>query len=214
MAKIHAMVAAATVALMTMSAGAAPALAQLPPPDMMTLNKPPPANPPAVQPWAPGQPVPWVRSIPVDLAITAAKAALAACRGKRASVGVVDHDGRMIVLYVDDYATMVGQKALPQKLHAAVIRQTATQELANHSDGKNPGGPEIDWEAKIIDRFNDGALISPGAIPFLVGTQPNRSFVGAIGVAGASPPGSGVGTVNEDQTCALAGYNAVKDQLK
>lgn len=188
MAKIHAMAAAAAVGFMMMGVGAAPAQAQA---------------------------VTWVRSIPVDLAIEAARAALAACAGKHASVGVVDHDGHMIVLYVDDYATMIGQKALPQKLHAAVIRQSSTQEMADHSkDSKNIPGPEVDWEARIIDRFNDGALISPGAIPLFTGVQPNRMFVGAIGVAGASPPGAGVGIVDDDEMCARAGVAKIQDRLK
>lgn len=210
MAKTHAMAAATAAVLMTMGAGATPSLAQGA--DALTLNKPPATNPPPVQAWQPGQPVPWVRSMPVDLAIQAAKAALAACRGKRASIGVVDHDGHMIVMYVDDYATMVGQKALPQKLHATVIRQTATQELVSHSTAGV--APETDWEAKIIDRFNDGALIQAGAIPFFIGSQPNRQFLGAIGVAGASPPGAPASAQNEDHACALAGFNAIKDQLK
>ena len=212
MAKIHA--AAATLALMTMGAGAAPALAQTP--AALAAGNPAPTPPPTpIQTWRPGQPVVWLRSIPVDLAIHGAKAALAACKGKRASVGVVDHDGHMIVEYVDDNATMIGQKALPQKLHAAVIRQSSTQEMADHSkDSKGVAGPEIDWEAKIIDRFNDGALISPGAIPLFTGVAPNRMFVGAIGVAGASPPGAGVGIVDDDEMCARAGYEAIKDQLK
>jgi uncharacterized protein GlcG (DUF336 family) len=211
MARIHAMVAAATALMMT-GVGATPTLAQSVPASALTLNKPTPQNPPAVQPWQPGQPVPWVRSIPVDMAITAAKAALAACRGKRASVGVVDHDGKMIVLYVDDYATMLGQKALPQVLHTAVIRQTSSQEMASHSAPGTP--PETDWEARIIDRFNEGSLIAPGAIPLFVGTQPNRSFIGAIGVAGAEPPGKGATPDNQDHACAMAGFNAIKDYLK
>ncbi len=213
MAKIHTMAVAATVALITLGAGATPTLAaQQLPMDALTLHKTPPPNPPPVQAWQPGQPVPWVRSIPVDLAIVAAKAALAACRSKHPSVGVVDHDGRMIVMYVDDYATMVGQKALPQKLHATVIRQTASQELASHSAPGVP--PETDWEATIINRFNDGALIQPGAVPLFIGTQPNRQFLGAIGVAGAEPPGKGATADNADHACAMAGFNAIKDQLK
>lgn len=212
MTKLHAMAAVTTAALMMAGVGATPVSAQRVPTDALTLNKPPANNPPAVQPWQPGQPVPWVRSIPVDLAITAAKAALAACRGKHPSVGVVDHDGKMIVMYVDDYATMIGQKALPQKLHATVIRQTASQELASHSAPGVP--PETDWEASIINRFNEGALIQPGAVPMFVGAQPNRSFVGAIGVAGAAPPGTGATADNADHACAMAGFNAIKDQLK
>lgn len=212
MAKTNAVAAATLAALMTLSMGATSAQAAELPLDALTLHKTPPANPPAVQPWQPGQPVPWVRSIPVDLAITAAKAALAACRSKHPSVGVVDHDGRMIVMFVDDYATMVGQKALPQKLHATVIRQTASQELASHSAPGVP--PETDWEASIIDRFNDGALIQPGAVPIFLGAQPNRHFLGAIGVAGTEPPGKGATADNADHACAMAGFNAIKDQLK
>ena len=160
--------------------------------------------------------VTWLRSIPLDLATEAAKAALAACRGKHASVGVVDHDGHMIVLYVDDYATMIGQKALPQKLHAAIIRQSPTQVMVDNSkeDKVAPAGPEVDWEAKIIDRFNEGALISPGAIPLFTGVAPNRMLVGAIGVAGASPPGAGIGIVDDDEVCARAGVAKIQDRLK
>jgi uncharacterized protein GlcG (DUF336 family) len=197
---------------MTVGVCGTSASAQPVPASALTLNKPNPQNPPAVQPWQAGQPVPWVRSIPVDMAMVAAKAALAACRGKRVSVGVVDHDGRMIVTYVDDYATMLGQKALPQVLHTAVIRQTSTQEMSSHSAPGTP--PETDWEAKIIDRFNEGSLIAPGAIPLFVGAQPNRSFIGAIGVAGAEPPGKGATADNQDHACAMAGFNAIKDYLK
>ena len=188
MAKIHAMAAVATAAFMMVGVSATQTQAQTAP-----------------------APV-WVRSIPVDLALEGAKAALAACKGKHASVGVVDHDGHMIVQFVDDYATMVGQKALPMKLHAAVIRQSSTQEMSDHTTTKI--APEVDWEAKIIDRFNDGALISPGAIPLFIGSGPSRQFVGALGVAGATAPGAGVGIVGDDERCARAGVAAIADRLK
>ena len=184
MAKIHGIVVAA-FALTMLGAGSTPAMAQ---------------------------DVKWLRSIPLDLATEAAKAAFAACKGKHASVGVVDHDGHMTVLIVDDGATMIGQKALPQKLHAAIIRQSPTQVIVGNSKGTI--APEVDWEAKIIDRFNDGALIQPGAIPIFTGEGPTRMLVGAIGVAGASPPGVGPGPLDEDEVCARAGVAKIQDRLK
>ncbi len=158
-------------------------------------------------------PAKWVRSIPLDLAVEAAKAALAACSGKGVSVGVVDHNGHQTVLLVEDYASMVGQKALPKMMHTAIIRQSQTQVIANNS---KPGGlaPEVDWEAQILNRFNENVLVSPGAVPIFVGEGYNRELLGVIGVAGASPPGSGVGVVNDDQRCALAGLDKIKDRLK
>ena len=39
-------------------------------------------------------------------------------------------------------------------------------------------------------------------------------FCGAIGVAGVEPPGKGATADTGDHACAMAGYNAIKDQLK
>ena len=72
----------------------------------------------------------------------------------------------------------------------------------------------MDWEAKILNRFNDNVLVAPGAIPIFVGTGYNRELLGAIGVAGVSPPGAGVGVVDEDETCARAGLAKIADRLK
>ena len=153
----------------------------------------------------------WPRSIPLDLAYEAAKAALVACAGKGASVGVVDHDGHDVVLLVDDNANMLGQKALPKMLHTAIIRQSATQVIANNS---KPGqAPEVDWEAQILNRFNSPVLVSPGALPIFMGEGTSRQLLGAIGVAGASPPGAGVGVIDDNERCAEAGLNAIKDRL-
>ena len=152
---------------------------------------------PAAAPAAAPAPIHWLRSIPLDVALQAAQVALQECRnaGRHPSVGVMDRDGNMIVLLIDDNANEVGQHALVNKMHYSVLLQTTSENAVERA----PKGvrSEIDEEADIVGRFNDHFLISPGGYALKIG----KDFVGVLGVGGT---GFGMAAGSEGE-CAKVG---------
>ncbi len=151
------------------------------------------------------QEVKWVRSIPYSLALEAAQAAMACSErlGSHTSVGVMDFTGGWKVLLVPDNATLIGQKVLPEKMNAALLRQGKTKDMVALS--KPPARAEIDTSGNVLERIAPGmAVVSPGAVPLFAG----KDFVGVIGVGGATTPG------DVDNVCAQAGADKIADRLK
>ena len=139
---------------------------------------------------APAAPqIDWVKSVPLDLAMGAAEQALNECRrnNRHPSVGVMDMDGQMKVLLIDDNAGEVGQHALVHKMYTALLLQQTTEDWVE----KSPPGvrSEIDPDADVLDKIAPGGLISPGGYALKVGNE----FVGVLGVGGTGlgmKPGS------------------------
>ncbi len=159
------------------------------------------------KPVAPRTPaINWVKSVPLDLAVQTAEVALKHCRenNRHPSVGVMDFDGVMKVLMIDDNANEVGQHALVHKMYTAVLMQTTTEVLVERS----PTGvrSEIDPESDVLDKIAPGGLISPGGYALKV----NGEFVGVLGVGG-----TGLGmTPGAEGECADFGGKWFDAQVK
>ena len=155
-------------------------------------------------------PVKWQRSIPYNLALEAAQAALKCSQdnGFNASVGVMDFAGQLKILLVPDGATLIGQKVLIKKMNAALLRQGDTASMVALTT--TPGvRAEIDTSSNVLERIAPGmAVVSPGAVPIFVGgSDPKtREFVGVLGVGGANGP--------VDTECPLVGLAKIQDRLK
>ena len=152
------------------------------------------------KPAAPPAPViPWVKSIPLNLAMQAAQVALDECRknNRHPSVGVMDFDGNMKVLLLDDGAGEVGQHALVHKMYTSLLLQQTTWPMIARAEPMYHIRAEIDPEADVLDKIAPGGLVSPGGYALKIGDQ----FVGVIG-AGGTAQGYGPGS---EAKCAEAG---------
>ncbi len=147
--------------------------------------------------------VKWVRSIPFNLALEGALAAMACgdAAGSHVSVGVMDFSGQMKVLLVPDNATLVGENVLPRKMYAALLLQQATSPIVLKTS--RPERSETGITGNVLDRISPGSVISPGGVPLFAG----KDFVGVLGVGGATTPG------DVDTKCAQAGADKIKDRL-
>lgn len=148
--------------------------------------------------------VKWVRSIPFNLALEGALAAMACgdAAGSHVSVGVMDIAGQMKVLLVPDGATLVGENVLPRKMYAALLLQKDTSPIVLKT--VRPERSETGVTGNVLDRVSPGSVISPGGVALFAGDD----FVGVLGVGGATTPG------DVDTKCAQAGADKIKDRLK
>ena len=134
-----------------------------------------------------------IQRLTLDYAVTAAQAAIKACRdqGMNITVAVVDRGGTLQVLLRDTLAMPISAPIAEQKAYAALNFNSPTSEMADRftspfSPGKLPG-----------------IIISAGAVPITAA----GNIVGAIGVSGA-PSGE------VDEACAKAGLEAIGDDLE
>ena len=135
------------------------------------------------------------RSLTPDSALVAARAALASCRaaGFQVAVAVVDRMGVLQVLIRDRYAGAHTPETARRKAWTAASFRTNTSEMLELTAAGNP-------QAGI--RHLDNVAIIGGGIMI----ESAGSLVGAIGVSGA--PGG-----DRDDTCAIAGIEAIEDAL-
>ena len=135
------------------------------------------------------------KSMKVEVALDLARAALDACRerGFQVAVQVVDRSGQPQVLLRDRFAGPHTPETARRKAWTAVSFRTDTLELAELTrSGSDFSGL----------RFVEDAMAVGGGVP----VEAAGSLVGGVGVSGA--PGG-----EEDRACALAGIEAVSDQL-
>ena len=151
--------------------------------------------------------VEWVKSVPLDLAIQAVEVAIRNCRavGKRGSFGVMDMDGQIKVLVLDDNANEVGQHALVHKMYTALLLQQTTWPMIARAEPMYHMRAEIDPEADVLDKIAPGGLVSPGGYALTIGDQ----FVGVLG-AGGTAQGYGPGS---EAKCAEAGGDWFESQV-
>lgn len=137
-----------------------------------------------------------VRVLAPATALKAAQAALASCRssGFQASVAVVDRMGVVQVLLRDRFAGPHTVDMASAKAYTAASFRISTRELA---EATQPGKPQ------------SGVRNRPGvaAVGGGLAIEAGGSLLGAIGVSGA--PG-GV----EDEKCAAAGIDAIREELE
>jgi uncharacterized protein GlcG (DUF336 family) len=138
--------------------------------------------------------------LPLELAETAANAAIRSCEasGYRISVSVVDAEGVERVALRGDRSTIHTRETAFKKAYTIVtlgpiFGQTNTGELTEKIS-KTPTGPALGTVTNII-------LLAGG-----VAIRSGNETIAAIGVGGA--PGGGL-----DQACALAGAAAIQDKV-
>ena len=137
-----------------------------------------------------------VRVMTPQTALKAAQAALEKCRasGYQASVAVVDRMGVLQVLLRDRFAGPHTTDMASAKAYTAVSFRTNTTDLAAATQ---PGRPQSGIRNRPgVAAVGGGMMIEAGG-----------SLLGGIGVSGA-PGGS------EDDACAVAGIEAVREDIE
>jgi uncharacterized protein GlcG (DUF336 family) len=137
-----------------------------------------------------------VRVLTPETALKAAQAALGKCRsrGYQATVAVVDRMGVLQVLLRDRFAGPHTPDMARAKAYTAVSFRTNTTELA---EATQPGRPQSG-----IRNRPDVAAVGGGLM-----IEAGGSLLGGIGVSGA--PGG-----KEDDACAAAGIEAIREDLE
>jgi uncharacterized protein GlcG (DUF336 family) len=163
------------LALLACALAAAPAFAQ-PARDMKAIDR--------------------VPTVTFDAALAAARAALAECRkrGATVAVAVVDRSGVPVVMLRDPLAGMHTPETAVRKAWTAVSFRGATTELVTATAPNGPNGG--------IRHLPNVAMVGGGLM-----LQAAGSLVGAIGVSGA-PSGE------MDDACAKVGIDAIRDALE
>ena len=138
------------------------------------------------------QELPTAPYLPLDMAVTAAQAVVAACSAEKynVSVAIVARDGSTkVVLKADNSGPHTAASATGKAFTAAAMGRD-TAELAEFiaSNPQNAGLRDMD----------DRLVIQAGGLPIRIG----GALVGGIGVGGA-PSG------DIDATCARAGLDAI-----
>lgn len=136
------------------------------------------------------------KSLSPDLALDLARAALEACRtrGYQVAVAVVDRFGQSQVMLRDRFSGPHTPSTATNKAWTAVSFRTNTSDLVKIAQ---PGQPQAGLRnLPNVVLLGGGVMIEAGG-----------SLVGAVGVSGA--PGG-----EEDEACANAGIEAVRDKLE
>jgi uncharacterized protein GlcG (DUF336 family) len=134
----------------------------------------------------------------LDLAIEAALAALQSCSaaGYRVGVTVVDSVGDARAMLTADGSDGSHVFVAQRKALTAVI-------FAMPSSKANDLVPK---DKALLARVTPAMFVEGGALPIIVG----KTTIGAIGVSGAA--GTPIG--HQDEVCAAAGVQKIKDKLK
>jgi len=159
----------------------------------------PPANPAA--PGAPGAPpvrrgFTVARSTGLDLAIEAAKAALASCSDFHAGAVILDHDGLPKLYYIPDGVS--GSHGLMgfRKANTALLAGGPSESIVAKSAADKTIADKIAASPRDYTTNAGGLLITV-----------NGEVIGAIGVSGAEPSA-------KDEACAEDGLKAIQSRLK
>ncbi len=133
------------------------------------------------------------KRLKLETALRIAQAAIAQCRkeGVQIAVTVVDRSGHAQVVLRDVLAMDITLPISKQKAHTAMAFNTVLSKMENRFT-----------QPYTVPKL-DGLMIAAGGVPINVG----GSILGGIGVSGA-PSGE------TDEKCALAGLDAVKDDLE
>lgn len=135
------------------------------------------------------------KSLTLDVALDAARAALNQCRtdGFQVAVAVLDRFGETQVLLRDRYAGLPAGRTATDKAWTAIGFRNDTSELAKAIKSGN-----LDSGLARLPRVT----MMAGALKIEAGD----ALLGAIGVSGA--PGG-----DKDEKCARAGLDAIRDRL-
>jgi uncharacterized protein GlcG (DUF336 family) len=150
----------------------------------------------SAQPSVSEEAVVTYKSLAPDAALELAKAALETCRsrGYQVAVAVVDRFGQPQVMLRDRFAGPHTPSTATNKAWTAVSFRTNTRDLVQPAQ---PGQPLAGLASlPHVVLLGGGVMIEAGG-----------SLLGAIGVSGA-PAGE------EDENCAKAGLDAIRDKIE
>jgi uncharacterized protein GlcG (DUF336 family) len=133
--------------------------------------------------------------LPLALAVEAAQAAIATCKGQGYNVSavVVDRTGVTQLLAAGDGASVGSRDLARRKAYTSAIRGITTGDLAKRVAVPGAFNPTL---------YDTQLVTSQGGLPIKAGDE----TIGAIGVSGA--PGG-----EKDEACASAGLGKIGDRL-
>ena len=131
----------------------------------------------------------------LDLALTAAKAAMQSCRdqGYQVTVAVIEKGGATQIVLRDDLAGIFTPEIAVRKARTALTFQTDTSNLVEPTRSGTP--------ASGLRHSSEGMFVGGG-----VRVGAGGLIVGAIGISGAPSP-------DIDEACAKTGIEAISDIL-
>jgi uncharacterized protein GlcG (DUF336 family) len=152
----------------------------------------------AASPAAAQAPLPTERVLPVQLALEAAGAALAACsaQGYAVAVAVVDRKGSLTLLAADPKVSPISVELAPRKAHTAAVFGAPSGEIAARFR-QNPAF------AQGMAAVDPKLATAQGGVPIVAGGE----MLGAMGISGA--PGG-----DKDEACVMAGLAKIAERLR
>jgi uncharacterized protein GlcG (DUF336 family) len=152
-----------------------------------------PFPPGPLPPRPPQRPIPRAPSL--DLAVEAAKATVAACKGYHISVSIIDAAGTPKLYYVPDGTDGAHAYTGFRKAYTALTFKMPTSQV----------GPLTKTDPSVAEKIkaDTNFLTFAGGMLLMAGDE----IIGAIGVSGAEPSA-------KDEECGLVGINKIKDRLK
>ena len=141
------------------------------------------------------------KDLSLDMALTIASTAVAACKaqGQRVSVAVVGRNGEVLV-------HLRGDNASPHTMENS-FRKAYTSRTFRVPSGEMVKRLRDNPQLGAIHLTN--VVAAQGALPIMVGTD----VIGAAGVSGAVTTAESAGGV-KDEACVKAGLDKIADQLK
>ncbi len=143
----------------------------------------------------PPQRAPYAHGPSMALALIAAKAAVAACRGAKITVSIIDSAGMPKLYYVPDGTTGYNAYTGFRKAWTALTFRLPTSGVG----AMTKTDPAV--RARIVGDSN--FLSFAGGLPIFV----RGELIGAIGVSGAEPSAT-------DERCAVAGLKKIQSRLR
>jgi uncharacterized protein GlcG (DUF336 family) len=150
----------------------------------------------AAQPSAGEEPIVIYKSLAPDVALELAKATLDTCRsrGYQVAVAVVDRFGGPQVMLRDRFAGPHTPTTATNKAWTALSFRTNTRDLVQPAQPGQPLAGLANLPHVVL--LGGGVMIEAGG-----------SLLGAVGVSGG--PGG-----EEDENCAKAGLDAIRDKIE
>ncbi len=133
--------------------------------------------------------------LPAALAVEAAEAAIASCKGQgyNVAVAIVDRVGDLRLLLVGEGASALARDLSRRKAYTSALRRMPTADLAKQVATPGAFNPTL-YDTQMVTAL--------GGVPIKAGND----TIGGIGVSGA--PGG-----DKDEACANAGLGKIGDRL-
>lgn len=152
-------------------------------------------------PRGPRKPEVIAPSIPIDLAVAAAKAAVSSCAGYKVGVAILDQAGEPKLYYVADGAGAAHATRAAHKASSALLINAPSEGLNDRVASDQAIAAKVKADK---DSGGGGTYMGmAGGLPITV----NGQVMGAIGVSGAEPS-------SKDEECAAAALKSIQGELK